>query len=228
MAGILKRFSDIMSANMNALLDKAEDPAKMIDQYLRNLKSDLDKVKAETAAIMAEETKAKRDLNECISEVDKMQKYAEKAVLASNEADAKTFLMKKAQLIEKQYELQKVFDSASENAAKMKSMHDKLVSDVNDLNARKTAIKAKIAMAKTQDKINKIEAGAWGAHNNMSAFDRMEEKADRMLDEANAMATLNNEKIDETIELKNQYDGQSKADVEDELTALKNKLEAKK
>ena len=37
MAGIMKRFGDIMSANLNALLDKAEDPEKMVDQYLRNL-----------------------------------------------------------------------------------------------------------------------------------------------------------------------------------------------
>ena len=59
MAGILKRFKDIMSANINALLDKAEDPEKMIDQYLRDMESDLGKVKAETASIMAEAEKAK-------------------------------------------------------------------------------------------------------------------------------------------------------------------------
>ena len=62
MAGILSRFKDIMSSNINALLDKVEDPMKMIDQYLRNLESDLGKVKAETAAVMAEETKSKREL----------------------------------------------------------------------------------------------------------------------------------------------------------------------
>lgn len=38
--GIISRFKDIMSANFNALLDKCEDPEKMIDQYLRNLESE--------------------------------------------------------------------------------------------------------------------------------------------------------------------------------------------
>ena len=71
MAGILSRFKDIMSSNINALLDKVEDPMKMIDQYLRNLESDLGKVKAETAAVMAEETKSKRELDECIDSINK-------------------------------------------------------------------------------------------------------------------------------------------------------------
>ena len=39
--GILQRFGDIMSANINALLDKCEDPAKMVDQCLRDLEKDL-------------------------------------------------------------------------------------------------------------------------------------------------------------------------------------------
>ena len=83
--GIISRFKDIMAANINALLDKAEDPEKMIDQYLRNLESDLAKVKQETASVMAEETKTKRQLDECMQEVAKMQSYAEKAVLAGND-----------------------------------------------------------------------------------------------------------------------------------------------
>lgn len=223
MAGILKRFSDIMSANINALLDKAEDPAKMIEQYLRDLESDLGKVKAETAAIMAEEKRAKRELDECIEETEKMQKYAEKAVLAGNDSDAKTFLMKKSQLLQKQEELKKVYELAAANAANMRTMHDKIVNDISELNSRKAAIKSKIAVAKTQERINKIGSSMDGVGKSMSAFDRMEAKADKMLDEANAMAELNN-KTDDAKALMSKYDDVQNSEADDELAALKAKM----
>ena len=98
MANILKRFTDIMSANINALLDKAEDPAKMVDQYIRDIESDLGNVKAETAAVMAAEKKAKRDLDENAQEMEKLTRYAEKALRAGNENDARVFLEKKTAL----------------------------------------------------------------------------------------------------------------------------------
>ena len=74
--GILARFKDIMAANINALLDKAEDPEKMIDQTMRNLTSDLGKVKEETAAVMADEQRCKRELDECNKEIAEMQARA--------------------------------------------------------------------------------------------------------------------------------------------------------
>ena len=131
--GILTRFKDIMSANINALLDKCEDPEKMIDQYMRNLESDLGKVKAETASVMAEETRAKRELDECTEQVNKMQSYAEKALTAGNEADARKFLEKKQQLVSTQTALQQSYEAAAANAAKMRQMHDKLVKDIESL-----------------------------------------------------------------------------------------------
>lgn len=76
--GIIARFKDIMAANINALLDKAEDPEKMIDQTMRNLTKDLAEVKQETAAVMADEQRCKRELDECNNEIAKMQTYAEK------------------------------------------------------------------------------------------------------------------------------------------------------
>ncbi len=224
--GIIARFKDIMAANINALLDKAEDPEKMIDQYLRNLESDLGSVKAETAAIMAAETRAKRELDECNAEIEKFQNYAIKAVQAGNDADAKQFLEKKNQLTEKQAALQQAYTLANANATKMRQMHDKLVKDIDELNAKRDAIKAKIAVAKTQERLNEIGASVAGVENNMSAFARMEAKADKMLDEANAMAQLNMDTESANIDnLAAKYDNvQTNAAVDDELAALKAQL----
>ena len=228
MAGILSRFKDIMSSNINALLDKVEDPMKMIDQYLRNLESDLGKVKAETAAVMAEETKSKRELDECVDSINKMQTYAEKALLSGNEADARTFLSKKGELNNKLISLQQTYDIAKENSTKMREMHDKLIKDISQLNTRRDKLKAKMAVANTQEKLNKIGSSVNGAIGNMSKFDEMEAKINKKLDTANAMAELNNSQKEENIEdLIAKYDNETKntsSEIDDELSELKSKL----
>ena len=219
MANILKRFGDIMSANINALLDKAEDPEKMIDKYIRDIEEDLRNVKAETAAVMASETKA-----ECQDEIAKMQKYAEKALLAGNESDARRFLEKKSELTGKQESLRQACDIAQANAVKMKDMHDKLEKDLEGLKAKRDSIKAKAAVAKTQEKLNKMGSSVSGAGEAMEAFERMEAKVDRMLDEANAMSELNSE-TDSIDALAAKYDEDTgSSSVDDELAALKAKM----
>ena len=220
--GILKRFKDIMSSNINALLDKAEDPEKMIDQYLRDLQEDLRKVKSETATVMAEEQRCKRQLDECDAEIAKMQTYAEKALVAGNEGDAMKFL--ENQLTQKQVALQQAYDAAAANAAKMRQMHDKLTKDVGDLNARKETIKAKVQVAKTQERMNKMMGGIGDSSASMDAFARMEAKADAMLDKANAMSELNSSAADSVDDLASKYDAAPNADVQDELAALKAKM----
>ena len=199
----------------------------MIDQYLRNLESDLGKVKAETASVMAEEKRSKRELDECNEQINKMQRYAEKALIAGNESDAKTFLEKKTQLYKNQQSLQQSYDIAADNALKMRSMHDKLVKDICELNSRRDQLKAKLAVAKTQERLNKIGSSVDGAKGNLSAFDKMEEKINRQLDEANAMAELNSSNKEDSIEdLMSKYDDnkETNSEVDDELQALKNKL----
>lgn len=217
---ILKRFSDIMSSNINALLDKAEDPVKMIDQLMRNLNDDLNKVKAETAAIMAEETRAKREVDECASEVNKMLNYAKRAVDAGNDDDARIFLSKKATLTEKLTALTGKLEAAKANSEKMKEMYNKLTAQIEDLNERRASIKAKMATAKMQEKINSMGSSINNSKSSLDSFSRMEEKANRMLDEANAMAELNSKPSDGIDELMNKYKT-TNSSVEDELEALK-------
>lgn len=221
--GILTRFKDIMSANINALLDKAEDPEKMIDQCLRNLNSDLGKVKSETAAIMAEEQRSRRALDDCTKDMNKYQEYAAKAIQAGNDEDARKFLEKKAQMAQKQTDLQQAYNLAKTNAAHMREMHDKLVGDINELESRRDMIKSKMAVAKTQEKINKMTSSLDGANNSINAFNRMEEKANKALDQANAMAELNARPADSIDDLAKKYDTPS-SDIDAELEALKASL----
>lgn len=220
---ILTRFKDIMASNINALLDKAEDPEKMIDQCLRNLNSDLGNVKSETATIMAEEQRAKRVLDECNEDINKMQSYAVKALESNNEADARKFLEQKASLSAKLPGLQQSYDLAHANAAHMREMHDKLVNDINELESRKEMIKGKLAVAKTQERINKMESSVSGANDSIASFKKYEDMADKALDKANAMAELNQSSNENTIEdLTKKYTVDSAVD--DELAALKASL----
>lgn len=223
--GIISRFKDIMAANINALLDKAEDPEKMIDQTMRNLTKDLGEVKEQTAAVMADEQRCKRELDQCNSEIAKMQSYAEKALLAGNEADATKFLEQKAQLSVKQASLQQTYDVAAANAMKMRQMHDKLVKDINELNTRRDAIKAKMKVAKTQQQLNKMTANITDSSSSIAAFERMEAKANSMLDQANAMTELNMSTEESGVDsLAAKYDAAPDAAVADELAALKAKM----
>ena len=222
---ILDRFADIIKANINDLLDKCEDPAKMIDQYLRDLTEDLAEVKQETAAVMAEETRAKRMLDDNADEIRRYEDLARKALTAGNEGDARVFLGKKQQLTEKAASLQATYDAAHANADKMRQMHDKLVEDIETLRGRREMVKAKVAVAKTQEKVNQMGAAGERAAGAMSAFERMERKADAMLDQANAMAELNTAPVDEAAELEKKYaSAAGDAAVDAELEKLKREM----
>ncbi len=218
---ILARFKEIMAANVNALLDKAEDPEKMVDQYLRNLNRDLGKVKAETAAVMAEAKRSRRMQDECTEKMEKLEAYALKALKADNEGDARQFLERKQELAAKKKELESAYELAQENARQMRQMHDKLVSDIQKLEAKRRMLKAKWAVAKTRERMNKA-SGAVPGENSVSGFQRMEEKINRALDEADAMSKLNRTPDDDLDALMRKYDQQSSVD--DELEKLKAKL----
>lgn len=219
--GVLSRFTDIISANVNALLDKCENPEKMVDQYLRKAMDDLADVKKETAGIMAAETAAKRGVDKAKAEVEKYSGLAKKAVAADNDGDARIFIAKKQEIEANLVGLQRTYDVAHNNAVQMRQLHDKLVNDIESLKSRREKVKAQMAVAKTQEKINKVTATSSKIGGTMGAFSRMEEKAQRALDEANAAKELNEEPIDAAAEAEARYSGVSSSVVDDELAKLK-------
>ncbi len=222
--GMLERFNDIVKSNITAIMDKFEDPEKMVEQYLIDLTEDLADVKEETASVMAEETRCKKAVEANEKNVEKYVKLAKAALEAGNEGDARIFLSKKNELAAHGENLKAALEAAKVNAAKMRELHDKLVSDIESLKIRKEAIKNKVSVAKTQEKVNKYADTAQKYAGTLGAFDRMEEKADKMLNEANAMDTLN-KVFDEVSDLESKYDVDEKDEaVESDLAALKAEL----
>lgn len=220
--GIISRFGEIMKANINDLLDKCEDPSKMIDQTLRSLTEELAEVKTETAAIMAEETSAKRRVNELQKDIDAYTAKAKKAIMAGEEGDAKVLLEKKQQLEQLKVTADSTYTVAKANSEKMQQMYNKLNSDIASLNSRRETIKAQVSMAKAQERVADVTAtiGKSGA---MDTFSRMESKAQKMLDQATAKAELSGTglPVDEAADIAAKYDVGATSSVDNELARLK-------
>ena len=177
--------------------------------------------KEETAGVMAEEKRCQRLVDDNEAEAKRMEGLAKKALSAGNEDDARVFLAKKQQLEANGEELKKAADAAHANADKMRQMHDKLVSDIEQLKARRESIKAKSAVAKTQTMVNELASGTDKAAGAIDAFNRMETKVDKQLDTAESLAELN-EKPDDVETLEAKYAGiADSAAVDEELAKLK-------
>ncbi len=222
--GILSRFRDIMASNISALLDKSEDPEKAIDDFMRSVNSDLGNVKAEAAAMLAVQSRAKRALDECTAEIGKLQRYAEKSVENGDDENARKFLDKKVALAEKAAKLQAAYEAASANVASLKQIQDKLIGDIDRLEERRAKLKGKIAATKAQQSLNAINSSKDGKE---AVFDAMEEKVNRAYDEAMAIAELRAEAKDDFDELFAQFEKSTRANAEAELAAIKEKMKKK-
>jgi len=221
---ILSRAGDIMKSNINALLDKAENPEKLVSQYLRDAKSDLAKAKSETAGIIAEEVRAKRVLDANNDNIARYEALAAKAVMADEEADALRFLEEQSRYEESGKALLNAYNLAVSNAQRMRELYQKLASDVETLERKRAEIAAKASVARAQQTINRAGAASRQYGAAMGKFEEMERKVDAKLDRAVAEAQLSEMPKNEVEDLEKKYAGASKS-AQEKLAALKAKLE---
>lgn len=226
MASVFERAKTILKATVNDILDKAEDPQKMIDQSLRDLRESLAEVKQSVTEVMANEKRDLRALNQCKDRVARLQTAAQNALKGGSEEDARKLVAAKQEEESKLPALQANYDNSSANSAKMRQMHNDLVDRINDLEARRDTVKATMANASAQQRINKLMESGSDASDTIGAFERMEEKAQRMLDEAQSRAELNDGNSDESAEdIAQRWSAPgNNASVDDELAAMKKDL----
>ena len=229
--GILSRFKDIMSANINALLEKAEskNADKILENYLREAQDNLEEVKAETAGVIADEMAAGRKVDACQDEIDKLNKYAEQAVVAGNDGDAKKFLEAKNKMVERKADAEKIYEQAKANSGRMREMTKKLMDDIQSADAKLQELISKLSVAEQTEKMNELSEKIGTTSYSFTAYEELADAVQKRIDAADAKAELNAElNKDYSIdELKAKYsvsDVAEVATVDDELSALKARL----
>lgn len=215
---ILGRIRDLISANVNSALDKAEDPEKMANEYLRQLSDEYYEAKTSVAAAMADETKLQQKMVQYQAETDQWQSKAEAALRAGDEALTKAALARKvqAQKLAEQYKSQ--YDAQSEQVDQLQDALAQLETRIAETKAKKELIIAKKNRAKTQEAIQSTVRGL-GDASVMDKLDRLEDKVDDRLARADAMAQLEGGSIESRFR-----ELEKNTEVDAELAELKRKM----
>ncbi|HEX5691809.1 MAG TPA: PspA/IM30 family protein [Roseiflexaceae bacterium] len=215
---IFGRIGDLLSANINSMLDKAEDPEKMADEYLRQLNNELYEAKTSVAAAMADAMKLNTKETQYSLDADQWASKAEAALRAGDEELAKAALARKvnAGKLAQQYKEQS--DQQDTQVEQLQNALVQLETRIAETKAKKELIVAKKNRAQTQEAIQRTARGL-GNISAMDKLDRLEEKVDDRLARADAMAKLE----EGTLESKFR-DLEKDQEVDAELAELKRKL----
>ncbi|MEM9384760.1 MAG: phage shock protein PspA [Pseudomonadota bacterium] len=138
--GIFSRFSDIVNSNLNSLLEKAEDPEKLVRLMIQEMEDTLVEVRSAAARAIADKKELTRKLEAISKDVDEWHRKAELAVSKGRDDLAKAALAEKARVTEMRDGLQNQFDSVTEGLEQLNDDIGRLEDKLADAKARQKAL----------------------------------------------------------------------------------------
>ena len=174
--GIFSRIGDVLKANINDMIDRAEDPEKMVKQIILDLQKEVSKATQALGKAMASERIAKRQYEDAVKTSSDWEMKA-KAALNAGEVDlAKKALSNKVK--------------ADENVKQYQQMYEQISkSKLDEAKSRQAMLIARSQMAKTQKNLAQ-SVGGMDASSALDKFNRMEEKVTRQEAEAQAFSEM--------------------------------------
>ncbi|TDA65691.1 MAG: PspA/IM30 family protein [Clostridia bacterium] len=219
---LFKRIRDVSLANINALLDKAEDPVKMLDQYLRDMEEDIADAETGVAKQIALEKRLKQQVDEAREMTAKREQQAVQALESDREDLARRALEEKQTYETKVKDIESQWIKARASADSLRDQLRQMKSEYDKLRAKRDTLVARAEAAKAQKKIQEAFSGI-GSATAREGFDRMEEKVLQLEAEAEAAGEMRAGETDLDRELAEL----AKPDVEAELAALKARVQKK-
>ncbi|MGE0824651.1 MAG: PspA/IM30 family protein [Candidatus Binatia bacterium] len=221
MASIFKRINDIITANINDLIDRVEDPERMIKQLIREMEENVSRAKEGVIEAIASEKRLYKDLEHHQRLAEEWQYKATQALQADNEDLARAALVRKKEYDRIVTSLEPSWEAAKATSERLKRQLQALEAKLEEarrkrstLVARQRAAQARVHMDKT---LTAFEAGLDAQAN----FARMEDKVTDMEARVEAMAEVNS--AADRLEKEFQELATEK-EVEDELAALRKKI----
>ena len=215
--GIFSRFTDIVNSNINALLDKAEDPEKMVRLIIQEMEDTLVEVRSASAKTLANKKEIANQIAKYESDASDWEAKAELALSKDREDLARAALQEKKKSAEAAETLSKELAIVEEQISKLQDEIGQLQDKLADAKSRQKAIIMRQKTASSRLEVKKT-LDSTKVDNAMGRFEQYERKIDDLESQVDAYDLGKKTLQDEFAEL------EASDKVEDELAALKAKV----
>ena len=213
--GLFDRVKRVVSANLNDLVSKAEDPEKILDQAIIEMQEDLVRLRQGVAQAIAAQKRTEKQYNDANNELNKWQRNAMLALQKGDENLARQALERKKSFTDTATSLKGSLDQQTTQVDNLKRSLMQLESKISEAKTKKDMLKARVRAAKAQEQLEGMVNGM-NTSGATAAFERMEEKV--LMQEARAGAAGELAGAD----LESQFAKlEGSSGVDDELAALK-------
>ncbi len=221
---IFQRISTLFKSNINDLIARAEDPEKMLNQIIIDMRDQLAKAKREVAGAIADERKLRAQLDE---ELKLTRDWEHRAMLAVREGRddlAKQALLRQQEHAGRAQALEQTWNAQSQETEKLKASLRQLNERIEEARRKRNLLIAKQKRAQAQKRIHETMSGmsdtsAFEAFNRMA--EKIEESERRNLAQAEVAEALQGDTLDKEFKL---LEATSSVAVDDRLIALKQQM----
>lgn len=222
--GIFDRISTVIKANINDLISRAEDPEKMLNQIIEDMREQIAEAKKGVIEVMATEKRLEAQYKKELEEVSEWENKAKLALSKGDENLAREALVRKNEVQKRATEYKEQYEAQKSESDQIQTALRKLVAKYEEANRKKSLLIAKQKRAEAQKKVANTMSSISDS-DAFSYFNRMEEKVEQISAEADAATALNMSMEGNDLDAKfKELEASGGSSVDDELAALKAQL----